>query len=100
MLAHRDIDEKSNEIPAAQALLAEAAQEATAAGVEVTTKILEGSPAETLLAAGADSGEIYLWRCRDFKRLFTLKGHNDWVRLVAFSPDGTLIASAGLALCS
>ncbi|MBK7199843.1 pentapeptide repeat-containing protein [Candidatus Amarolinea dominans] len=47
-----------------------------------------------LLAAGADSGEIYLWRCRDFKRLFTLKGHNDWVRSVAFSPDGRLLASA------
>ena len=47
-----------------------------------------------LLAAGADRGEIYLWRCRDFKRLFTLKGHNDWVRSVAFSPDGRLLASA------
>lgn len=52
------------------------------------------SPDGTLLAAGADSGEIYLWRCRDFKRLFTLKGHNDWVRSVAFSPDGRLLASA------
>ena len=52
------------------------------------------SPDGDLLAAGADSGEVYLWRCRDFKRLFTLKGHNDWVRSVAFSPDGRLLASA------
>ncbi len=47
-----------------------------------------------LLAAGADSGEVYLWRCRDYKRLFTLRGHGDWVRSVAFSPDGSLLASA------
>ncbi|MGB4976829.1 MAG: pentapeptide repeat-containing protein, partial [Anaerolineae bacterium] len=38
------------------------------------------SPDGALLAAGADSGDIYLWRCRDFKRLLTLKGHSDWVR--------------------
>lgn len=52
------------------------------------------SPDGARLAAGADNGEIYLWRCRDFKRLFTLRGHNDWVRSVAFSPDGRLLASA------
>ena len=52
------------------------------------------SPDGALLAAGADSGDIYLWRCRDFKRLLTLKGHNDWVRSVTFSPDGGLLASA------
>lgn len=52
------------------------------------------SPNGELLAAGADSGDIYLWRCRDFKRLLTLKGHHDWVRSVTFSPDGGLLASA------
>ncbi|QLQ04666.1 MAG: WD40 repeat domain-containing protein [Anaerolineae bacterium] len=55
---------------------------------------LATSPDGRLLAAGADSGEVYLWRCRDFKRLFTLRGHGDWVRSVAFSPDGALLASA------
>ncbi|MFZ2617164.1 MAG: WD40 repeat domain-containing protein, partial [Anaerolineae bacterium] len=52
------------------------------------------SPDGALLAAGADSGDIYLWRCRDFKRLLTLKGHSDWVRSVTFGPDGRLLASA------
>lgn len=55
---------------------------------------LATSPDGALLAAGADSGEVYLWRCRDYKRLFTLRGHGDWVRSVAFSPDGSLLASA------
>ncbi len=46
------------------------------------------------LAVGVEDGDVFLWRCRDFKRLLTLKGHNDWVRGVAFSPDGRLLASA------
>lgn len=45
----KDLDDVITE--RAQALLAEAAAEAATAGVEVTTKILEGTPAEALLAA-------------------------------------------------
>lgn len=34
-----------------------------------------------------------LWRVSDGAPLRTLEGHTGWVQSVAFSPDGTLLAS-------
>ncbi len=45
------------------------------------------SPNGELLAAGTASGEVRLWRA-DGQQIFIRKGHSDWVRSVAFSPDG------------
>jgi WD40 repeat protein/serine/threonine protein kinase len=54
---------------------------------------------DRLLAAGADDGTVILWKV-DTKRgvgqkVFTLRGHRTPVTGLAFSSDGTLLASAG-----
>ena len=35
-----------------------------------------------------------VWDAATGQRILTLKGHNGWVRSVAFSPDGKRLASA------
>jgi WD40 repeat protein len=37
---------------------------------------------------------VRIWDARTGRLLHTLKGHNDWVRSAAFSPDGGAIVSA------
>jgi WD40 repeat protein len=37
---------------------------------------------------------VRLWNVRDGKCRQTLRGHTDWIRLLAFSPDGKILASA------
>ena len=44
-----------------------------------------------MIAAGG--GTVELWEAKSGKKLHTLNGHSDWVRSIAFSPDGTLLAS-------
>lgn len=54
----------------------------------------------TLLAASVDGEDdqdfgIRLWNIRDGTRLATLTGHTRSIRALAFSPDGSLLATAG-----
>jgi serine/threonine protein kinase/sugar lactone lactonase YvrE len=51
------------------------------------------SPDGTILAWGSDNHAVQLWRVSDHTLLRTLEGHIDIVRCVAFSPDGTTLAS-------
>lgn len=46
------------------------------------------------LAVGAVDGNVYLWNPTTTE-VITLTGHTNQVRAVSFSPDGTLLASAG-----
>lgn len=47
-----------------------------------------------LLATGRGT-DVQLWRMPDLKLLATLKGHEASINSLAFSPDGTLVASMG-----
>jgi Tol biopolymer transport system component len=49
---------------------------------------------KTLASAGDQEKMIALWDVATGTRLATLQGHTDRVNSVAFSPDGTLLASA------
>ena len=49
----------------------------------------------TLIASGADHGELILWDARRRTLLARLEGHQGAVRSVAFSADGQQLASAG-----
>ena len=53
------------------------------------------SPDGQLLAAGTDTGEIWIWQVPERKPLLILQEHTDWVRTVTFSPDGSMLASCG-----
>ena len=53
------------------------------------------SPDGTLIASGADHGELILWDARRRTLLARLEGHQGAVRSVAFSADGQQLASAG-----
>ncbi|NPA93572.1 MAG: WD40 repeat domain-containing protein, partial [Chloroflexi bacterium] len=46
-----------------------------------------------LLASGSQDDTVRLWRVSDGVLVRTLEGHADGVYSVAFSPDGTLLAS-------
>ena len=45
------------------------------------------------LALGLWNGEIELWNLETQRQIAVLKGHSAWVRTVAFSQDGILLAS-------
>ncbi len=50
------------------------------------------SPSSALLATGIDR-DILLWRIAERRQIATFEGHTAWVRCVAYSPDGNLLAS-------
>jgi WD40 repeat protein len=45
------------------------------------------------IIASGSYGDIKLWDASMVREIYTLKGHSDWVRSVAFSPDGKILAS-------
>ena len=47
-----------------------------------------------ILAIGDVDGRISLWQATYGEQLFTWKAHANWVRTVAFSPDGKTLASS------
>ncbi|MDE3258590.1 MAG: hypothetical protein OYM47_12205 [Gemmatimonadota bacterium] len=53
------------------------------------------SPDGTTLASGFLDGTVRLWDVSTQMEIATLEGHTDWVASVSFSPDGSLLASAG-----
>ena len=52
------------------------------------------SPDGTTLAAGVAAKGVELWDVATKTHLASLSGHSEWVHSVAFSPDGTILASA------
>ena len=52
------------------------------------------SPNSTILASGATDGTVNLWDIGIGQNIATLRGHEDKVNSVAFSPDGKIIASS------
>lgn len=54
---------------------------------------LDWSPDGATLAVGAADHDIHLFRAEDGTRLDVLVGHADGVTAVAWSPDGTMLAS-------
>ena len=51
-------------------------------------------PAGTMLATAGDDHLARIWDARDGQLLQCLAGHDDWVRSVAFSPNGQTLATA------
>jgi WD40 repeat protein len=52
---------------------------------------------QTLATVGAEEPTIHLWAAETGRKLRTLKGHETAVSSLAFSPDGKLLASGGIA---
>ena len=55
---------------------------------------LDFSASEDRLAAGSRHGELFIWDLKSGAELVRLDAHQDIIWDVAFSPDGTLIATA------
>ncbi|WP_250121592.1 NB-ARC domain-containing protein [Chroococcidiopsis sp. CCMEE 29] len=49
------------------------------------------------LSAVDTTGETHLWQVANVKQLLSWKGQTDWVRAVAFSQDGQILASASFS---
>ena len=58
-----------------------------------TILCVEFSPDKKYFAAGLANGEIRLWDTVEYKQVGLLRGHTDWVRSIAFSPNGQSLVS-------
>ena len=58
------------------------------------TAAIDFTPDGKILAS-AGSEEVVLWSVDSGEKVATLRGHTGWIRGVAFSSDGTLLASGG-----
>jgi WD40 repeat protein/transcriptional regulator with XRE-family HTH domain len=56
---------------------------------------LAWSPDGTRLVGGGDDGSVYVWDASDGALLHRMQGHQGAVNSVAFSPEGSRLASAG-----
>jgi len=54
------------------------------------------SPDEKTLAVGSGDGHVKVVQIADGQVLIDIKGHNEWVMDVNFSPDGKILASVGI----
>ncbi|MDJ0703798.1 MAG: pentapeptide repeat-containing protein, partial [Leptolyngbyaceae cyanobacterium MO_188.B28] len=54
-----------------------------------------GQGASPLLASGSEDKTIKLWNVTTGECLNTLKGHDHWIRSLAFNSDGQLLVSGG-----
>jgi WD40 repeat protein len=52
------------------------------------------APGGAVIASAGDDHIVRLWT-REAQLLFSLKGHDDWVRALTFSPDGKMLISGG-----
>ena len=59
-------------------------------------RLAYSSDGTRLALAGGGVGDVGVWDTASGDRLLTLLGHRDRVNTVAFAPDGTRLASAGL----
>ncbi len=56
------------------------------------------SPDGSLIASQSESWQhnmVHLWQVSTGELLRSLEGHTGWIQAIAFSPDGTLLASVG-----
>ena len=52
-------------------------------------------PGATRLAVAGDDHLVSIWDWAEDRLVFQLRGHQDWVQTLAFSPDGRVLVSAG-----
>jgi WD40 repeat protein len=52
-------------------------------------------PGTTRLAVAGDDHLVSIWDWAEDRLVFQLRGHQDWVQTLAFSPDGRVLVSAG-----
>ena len=65
---------------------------------EVKTNGLALSPNRSILAAGHDDGTVTMWNLSEATRRSVLKVGDKPIQAVVFSPDGSMLASAGAGL--